>query len=89
MTRIAFSENFLIKRSEVLSDRTLDRIDAMLYTIEGMPGVGSSLVAPSLKRRYGLHVLKAVVKPYLILYRYDRQNDIVYVYDLVNARSIH
>lgn len=86
---MAFSESFLSKRAEVPSDRLLGRIDDMLYTIEQMPGVGSSLAASSLRNRYGPSILKALVSPYLIIYQHDRTTDTVYVYDLVDARSIH
>ena len=89
MASIGYSENFLNKRADVLSDRTLSQIDCMLRTIEFMPGVGSSLVSESLTSRYGSDILKVLVSPYLILYRYDRDTDTVSVYDLVYAPSVH
>lgn len=89
MARMVYAETFLSKRAEVSSTRLRSRIDEMLRTIEQMPGVGSALVTRSIRRRYGNNILKAIVSPYLIIYRYDRINDAVYVYDLVYARASH
>ncbi len=89
MASIGFSESFLSKRADVPSNRILCQIDAMLHTIECMPGVGSSLVSESLTNRYGSDIRKAVVSPYLILYSYDSATDTVSVYDLIYARSVH
>ena len=77
-----------MKRAEVASERTRSRIDGMLATIRAMPGVGSSLVTDSIRCRYGHDVLKAIVAPYLIIYRYDRPRDTVYVFDLLDARLV-
>ena len=88
MPRLRVYTNFLDKRNEVKSTRDRARIDKMLRTIEQMPGVGSALVAASLRDRYGPSVLKALVSPYLIVYEYDQTNDIVYVYDLITGRSV-
>lgn len=89
MARMVYAESFISKRAEVSSTRLRSRIDEMLRTIEQMPGVGSALVTRSIRRRYGNNILKAIVSPCLIIYRYDRINDAVYVYDLVYARASH
>lgn len=88
MRSFALSRNFLLKRSEVASEKTRSRIDGMLATIRAMPGVGSSLVPESIHRRYGPGILKAVVSPYLIIYRYDRSCDAVRILDLLDARLV-
>ena len=89
MRSFALSEHFLMKRSEIASNRVRDNIDRMLATIRATPGVGSVLIADSVRRRYGSEILKAVVSPYLIIYRYDRTNDAVYILDLLDARRVH
>ncbi|MBQ9067553.1 MAG: type II toxin-antitoxin system RelE/ParE family toxin [Eggerthellaceae bacterium] len=77
------------KRNQLSSPRLRDHVDAMLRTIELMPGVGSSLVEPSLKSRYGNNIYKALVGPYLIVYEYDREQDTVLVYDLISCWAVH
>lgn len=88
MPKLIVSANYLAKRNEVSSARIRTNIDDMLRTIELMPGVGSSLVPPSIVRRYGDGILKALVSPYCIIYEHDRDNDIVYVYDLLDCRFV-
>ena len=88
MARMAYSESFLKSRASVVSTRTRARVDKMLRTIEQMPGVGSSLAAPSVRERYGQHVLKALVSPYLIIYEYDRAQDTALIYDLINCWTV-
>ena len=89
MAKLVVRRSFIDKRNDVRSKRARDHIDAMLRTIEGMPGVGSALVANSIRRRYGNCVLKALVSPYVIIYRYDRDIDTAYVLDLIDARTLH
>lgn len=88
MAKMLYSESFVTHRASVASDRARKRIDKMLRTIEQMPGVGSALVAQSLRERYGQRVLKALATPYLIIYEYDQSHDIVYIYDLINCWTV-
>lgn len=88
MARLRVYTDFLRKRNRLSSPRLRAHVDEMLRTIELMPGVGSSLVEPSLKARYGEDILKALVSPYLIVYEYDRTEDIVLVYDLIGCWTV-
>lgn len=88
MARLRVYIDFLRKRNRLSSPRLRAHVDEMLRTIELMPGVGSSLVEPSLKARYGEDILKALVSPYLIVYEYDRTEDIVLVYDLIGCWTV-
>lgn len=88
MAKLRVYIDFLNKRNALKSTRTRARVDKMLRTIEQMPGVGSSLVAPSVRERYGQHVLKALVSPYLIIYEYDRAQDTAFIYDLINCWTV-
>lgn len=88
MARLRVYTEFLRKRNSISSERLRDHIDAMLHTIEFMPGVGSSLVKPSLKLQYAESILKALVSPYLIVYEHDRDQDIVFVYDLISYWAV-
>lgn len=67
MAKLIVSANYLAKRNEIGSARIRDNVDNMLRTIEFMPGVGSSLVPPSIQWRYGSGILKAHVSPYCIV----------------------
>ena len=88
MPEVIVYRGFLKRRSEVRSQRARGRIDAMLKTIEASPGVGSSLVAPSIQQIFGSNVKKALVLPYESIYEYDRPADTVYVYALLHCKSV-
>lgn len=89
MARLKVYTEFLRKRNDLTSSRLRSHIDAMLRTIELMPGVGSSIVEPSLKHRYGENILKALVSPYIIIYEFNRVEDTVYVFDLIACWTVH
>lgn len=88
MAKLVFDEEFLQQWADVPSQRTTDHIDRILQLISVMPGVGSSLVADSVRVAYGQNVLKMLVGPYQIIYEFDRSKDTVYVYGLLYSPSV-
>ena len=88
MARLVVYDGFIEQRAAVESERLGQNIDDMLRTIEGMPGVGSSLVRPSVRHSFGQNVLKAVVSPYVIVYEYDQDSDTAYVHDLLPGSMV-
>ncbi len=88
MAEVIVYRGFLKSRSEVQSERIRKRIDAMLKTIEATPGVGSALVADSIRLAFGNNIRKALVLPYEIIYEYDPPSDTVYIYALLYCHSV-
>lgn len=88
VARLVFDEEFLREWSGISSQMTVEGIDRMLELIAAMPGVGSSIVADSVRLAYGPRVLKALVGPYQIIYEHDCASDTVYVYGLLYGPSI-
>ena len=88
MARLIVFDGYVEARSKIWSERLGQNVDDMLRTIEQMPGVGSSLLPDSVIREFGPNVRKALVSPFEIVYEYDQETDIAYVYDLLYAPSL-
>ena len=88
MAKLVFDEEFLRQWADVPSKRMSDQIDHILQLISAMPGVGSSIVADSVRVAYGQNVLKMLVGPYQIIFEFDRSKDTVYVYGLLYSPSV-
>ncbi len=88
MSELIVYEGFIRTRSSLWSKRIGQNVDNMLRTIEQMPGVGSSLLPQSIQDEFGPNVLKAVVSPYEIIYEYDQEEDVIYVYDLLYGPNV-
>ncbi len=88
MARLVVFDGFIDARNRVRSERIRKNVDAMLMTIEQMPGVGSSLLPESIVAEFGTSVRKAVVSPIEIVYEYDEATDTAYVYDLLYCPNV-
>lgn len=88
MARLVVFDGFIDARNDVRSERIRWNVDAMLMTIEQMPGVGSSLLPDSIVAEFGANVRKAVVSPFEILYEYDEATDTAYVYALLYCPNV-
>ena len=82
MARLVVFDEFIEELGRVRSERIAQNIEGMLLTIEQMPGVGSSILTPSVVREFGSNVRKAVVSPYEIIYEYDQPSNTLLVYGL-------
>lgn len=89
MREISYSEQFAEAVSVINSDRLLERLDAVLASIEAFPLLGSPRVQPSLVGRYGASVRKFPVPPFVIVYSYDQKRDRLEFIALPHERSIN
>lgn len=91
MTRLRFSEEFLTSLAG-LDSRVVDTVWKKIELVESFPGVGSSLVEPSLRHAYGSRCLKVVALGYDILYerRPGRHDDeeVVDILGIVPGRAV-
>lgn len=88
MAKLVVFDGFIDERNSVRSERIRGNVDAMLMTIEQMPGVGSSILPDSIVAEFGPKVRKAVVSPYEIVYEYDEETDTAYVYALLYCPTV-
>lgn len=91
MARLRFSEEFLDSIAG-LDERVEEAVWAKLVLVEGFPGVGSSLVEPSLRHAYGPSCLKIMVAGYDVLYERGPKDkdgeEIVDVLGIVSQRAV-
>lgn len=86
MAKMILTEGFVDDLSFVNSDKVLDDIRRVLGAIEAFPRIGSTDIPRSIVEAYGPGILKAVVKPFDVVYEYDEGADTVIVYALVPFR---
>lgn len=87
MARMIYTEGFLDDAAAIYSPRVRQELLQVLSAIETFPGIGSSAVPTSIQEQYGSGVLKAVIKPFDLVYEYNKEDDIVVVYGLVPFRA--
>ena len=88
MARLVVFDGFIDARNGIRSEWIRKNVDAMLMTIEKVPGVGSSILPDSILVEFGPDVRKAVVSPFEIVYEYDSATDTAYVYDLLYCPNV-
>lgn len=86
MARMIYTDGFVEDLSYVYSDRVLNDIRKALDAIETFPKIGSTDIPQSVVDMFGSTVLKAIVKPFDLIYEYDEPADVVVVYALVPFR---
>lgn len=86
MPRVELTQRFVDDASGIWSDRVFDRVYRMVKGLGTFPLIGSTDVPRSITREFGEGVRKCVVPPFDLVYEYDEQSDVVYVYGLVPVR---
>lgn len=91
MARLRFSEEFLDSLVE-LDGRAEDAVWKRLALVGSFPGVGSSLVEPSLRHAYGPSRLKVAAAGYDVLYERGARDadgeEVVCVLGVVGQRTV-
>lgn len=91
MARLRFSEEFL-ESLAALDQRVENVVWEKLALVEVFPGVGSSLVEPSLRHAYGPTCLKVVAAGYDVLYERGRQgpdgDEVIDILGIVSQRAV-
>ncbi|MBR1830763.1 MAG: type II toxin-antitoxin system RelE/ParE family toxin [Atopobiaceae bacterium] len=88
MAKVLVTGPFVNARNAVQSTRLRDRIDSMICSVSQMPLMGALEGNRRAIRAFGPKVRRAVVKPYVIIYRYDEPSDTVFVLDLIYGPHI-
>ena len=87
VTREVFTSSFLDDVAE-LPERVESVVWEKVSLASSFPGVGSSLVEPSLRAAFGPDCLKVNAAGYDVLYDYDRQSDAVCFLGIVHQRAV-
>lgn len=89
MARMVYAAPFLQDLAQ-LDERREALVWEKLSLIEAFPGVGSSLVEPSLMRAFGEAILKVSATGYDVLYERhgDTGNETVHVLGLIPQRAV-
>ena len=87
MPRVELTERLVGDAAGIWSDRMLDHVYRAVRMLESFPEMGSTDVPPSIVREFGGGVRKCVIAPFDLVYEYDEQADVVYVYALVPCRQ--
>ena len=87
MARMIYTEGFLDDAACVYSPKVQADLENALAAIEAFPRIGSADVPSSIREQFGDGVLKAIVKPFDLIYEYLEEADSVVVYGLVPFRA--
>lgn len=87
MARLVFAEPFLDGVS-LLPDYAEEAVWEKVGLVASFPGVGSSLVEPTLRSAFGPDCLKVNAAGYDVLFDYDRQADEVCFLGIVHQRAV-
>lgn len=87
MPRVELTERFVGDAAGIWPDRAYDYAHRAVRMLESFPEMGSTDVPPSIVREFGEGVRKCVIAPFDLVYEYDEQSDVVYVYALVPCRQ--
>ena len=87
MAKMTFTSVFLDEVAE-LPAYAEEAVWDKASLVAAFPGVGSSLVEPSLRAAFGPDCLKVNAAGYDVLFDYDRQNETVAFLGVVNQRAV-
>lgn len=77
-------------REKVYSEKIFDQVFKMVKkTIPIVPTIGTNSLPASIAEAFGAEVRIASVKPFLIVYEYDKDHEIVSVYDLIHGKQAY
>lgn len=88
MARLRLAEQFVEDVATVYSPRLRNRIVATLKMLASFPESGAPVTSPSLVREFGCMARTCSVSPYVLVYEYSADQDVVDVHGLVPSRIV-
>lgn len=85
---IAFTNRFIEEALQIYSPKVQKELDSMLETLQVLPEIGSRIVADSVKREFGDDVYKCLIGPFAMIYRYNKEENLVKIIALLHQRGI-
>ena len=89
VAKLLFSEQFLGDAATISSPRASERLHRILRMLERFPESGSASVPPSIARQFGPNIRKCAMNPFDLVYRYDPENDTVFLEGIVNQKMAY
>ena len=87
MPKIRFSEQFINDVAKVRESKKRAEIRKFIDLLEDLPEIGSANLPDSIISEYGDNVRRLVVNPFLIVYEYEKDSDLVNVLGLIHAKQ--
>lgn len=88
MAELVFADSYFETVGQITSRRLQDRLLDLLSLMSEVPTFGSRKVRGSLKDRFGDCCMTADLSPFLLVFEYDEEHDVVYVYGIVHQRAV-
>ena len=88
MAELVFADSYFEAVGQITSRQLQDRLLDLLGLMREVPTFGSRKVRGSLKERFGDNCMTADLSPFLVVFEYDEEQDIVFVYGIVHQRSV-
>lgn len=88
MAELEFAESYFDTVEQITSKRLRQRLLKLLEIMQDAPTFGSRKVRDSLKERFGGNCMTADLSPFLLVFEYFEDDDIVRVYGIVHQRSV-
>lgn len=77
MLSAIFTDEFIASVGTIYSERLLSALNERLLAIRTFPLMGSENLRPSLLARYGSDIRRFPISPFVIVYRYKKEEELV------------
>lgn len=88
MAELVFADSYFETVGDITSPRLQDRLLDLLSLMQDVPTFGSRNVRGSLRDRFGDNCMTADLSPFLLVFEYAPDDDVVYVYGVVHQRAV-
>lgn len=88
MTELRVTDRYIRSVRQVTSARLQKRLEDLVTLVEQVPTVGSTLNRPWLQSEFGSRCLALDLKPFLLVYEYNEEDDTVALYGVVHQRQV-
>lgn len=87
MSELIYTEGFIADIAQIRFESKRNEIKRHVDLLSGFPELGASTLPRPLVEQHGTTVRKLVVSPFLIVYEYREEEDVVYLLGLIYQRS--
>jgi hypothetical protein len=88
MAQIRITEGFIDDMLQVQNESKQNEIWYALSLLETFPEMGSRILSPTIKQRFGSNVRKIEVNPFDVIYRYIPEDNLLCIEGLIHQRAV-
>lgn len=88
MTELRVTDTYIESVRQIESDRLRRRLENLVALVEQVPTTGSRLNRSWLEAEFGERCLSLDLKPFLLVYGYDEEEDVATLYGIVRQRRV-